>query len=301
MGIHRYIGSRLIMNNAVKSMKLSSLPRNRFLTLNGIPCKCRWKARYNSNYAVAATKWSSVTSPTHNPLPNRERQPYFIWSSSSSSNEGDDESNKKENENNGNDNGSGLMTLFILGAGLLYIGFNRSNPELLALPATKEITVNEFIHQLLKTGDVEYLTVNMRTASDEPQGNTRVSVHMRRGAMVDGEPVTQGRPYCYFHVSNVRNFELRLLEAQADLGIKSKDNIPVWYQRRTLDLNFLGYLKIAAAAGIAAIIWSVSKGKGVSMQGGMDMMKNSPFGSMTRAKTTIVNPGTKKGNVKVGT
>ena len=317
--------------DAARSFTLLTSRSTRSFSAKNIPCRCLINQSSIANninrrswrYLAASSKytWSPLSLSTQNPNHVKitspswgHERPFFLWSSSKKddddrdNDDDDDDDDRRDKQGNGGFGGGGLgggiASFLLLSLGVAAFAILDSQPE--ARSKQQEINLTKFLHGLLPTGEVDYLTVNISTLAEEegePSSSAyhHVDVHMRKGSVVDGEPITSSKPFRYFKVrGSLRSFESKLREAQNELGVHSKDHIPVWFVRR--DVQKIGdVINVVIFLGLGAGIWYLTKGR-MSAQGSQNAMRGmNPFSGMTRAKTTIVNPGAKKGVVKVWT
>jgi len=140
-----------------------------------------------------------------------------------------------------------------------------------------------FLRLMLQTGEVEKLEVSAK--------RDRVYVYLANGAIINGREVFGFGPHYSFSIGSFHKFEERLKNAQEELGIHSSDFIPVKYNppdNEIMSTLFTAMITI----GLIGIIGYFAFGKRMGAGGGMG---GSPFTSHTRAKATVILPGTRKG------
>lgn len=76
-----------------------------------------------------------------------------------------------------------------------------------------------FLRLMLQTGEVERL--------DVASAQEKVYVYLHNGAIINGREAFGHGPHYSFTIGNLKTFEERLIKAQEELGINSKDFIPI--------------------------------------------------------------------------
>jgi len=132
------------------------------------------------------------------------------------------------------------------------------------------ISWNEFVTDMLSRGEVKMITV-------VPETETAI-VTLHQGAVIKGTPVKV--PMFRLKIQDVDHFEEKLRAVEAELGIPPSGRIPVRYQRES---NF-GSI-IFTVALFVGLLYLLSRGV-TSMTSQM----GGTFGSMTKAKFTIIDP-----------
>jgi len=219
-------------------------------------------------------------------------RPYCVLSSSDGwqkfrhdSNEEKDQETSRKPPKDDPQNARPPDTMFLLLATIatFYILNNLSQPS----EDRREISWSAFLRLMLKTGEVEQLNVSLH--------GKRVYVYLRSGAVINGEKINSPGPHYNFTFGELNNFEEKLIEAQNELGIMPSEYIPVLYlQEPSISLSTL--LTVALFGAVLYLFRGGRAGsRGLSSGSGLN-----PFGSMTRAKTTIINPKAKGGKGTVG-
>jgi len=132
------------------------------------------------------------------------------------------------------------------------------------------ISWSEFVTDMLSRGEVKEIMV-------VPENETAI-IALHPGAVVKGSVVKV--PYFRMKIQGVDQFEEKLREVEAELGIPMQGRVPVTYSRPS---NLASILLPIFVMGI--LIYFLSKGlNSISSQIG------GGFGSMTKAKFTIIDP-----------
>lgn len=126
-----------------------------------------------------------------------------------------------------------------------------------AMDQTKEMTWNEFRNNILDNGYVDHLVVTNRS---------KVRVYLRPDS-----PLSAGMPKdfskYFFTIGSVESFEIKLDQAQIELGIPSKERIPVSYASEVSVVSIiLNLLPIILLVG--SLYW-MSTNVGAKAQGGI--------------------------------
>ncbi|CAG0921127.1 unnamed protein product [Notodromas monacha] len=180
---------------------------------------------------------------------------------------------------------SGVVALFV---GYMFIAFlsvvfpsKSQSPE-----SMRYISWNEFMHQMLSHGEVDHVVVH-------PDLDL-VTVVLHEGAVIKGKR-SDGKIY-HMNVPDVAGFEARLREAEAKLGVSQDSGIQVVYDRSS-DTNIVRFLVAIAMIGMLAIILSSALGgrSGGAAASSKFRTGFDPFGGLSRAKFTIVDPLTGEG------
>eukprot|EP00794_Sanderia_malayensis_P018933 gene18933-20838_t len=170
--------------------------------------------------------------------------------------------------------------IIVLGViGCLYLFTSSIDP----VPETSWFA---FKRDMLSAGEVVKLDV-------VPSGD-KVYVYLEKGAFVNGKEFFGPGPHYSFGISSIDNFEEKLEAAQKELGIKPQDFIPVKYKAENELFNtFLATLGSMAIIGFI-FYWMVGRRSsgGARQSGGFG---GNPFGNYMKAKTTVIEPGAKKG------
>ncbi|XP_071540541.1 mitochondrial inner membrane m-AAA protease component paraplegin [Panulirus ornatus] len=178
------------------------------------------------------------------------------------------------NKNNDNDERKGMLAkaalwmltayMFIAIISLLFPGSNQ--PEM-----ARYVSWNEFVHHMLGKGEVEEVIVR-------PDIDI-VTIILQEGAVIKGKKVDQ-RTY-HMNIVDLQHFEERLREAEAKLGIRTDQGIPVVYERSGDTAG-----RLLASIIVVAIIVSLLS-RNMNIKGPLSI---EGMTQMTRAKFTIIDP-----------
>ncbi|KAK7082764.1 Paraplegin [Halocaridina rubra] len=154
--------------------------------------------------------------------------------------------------------------MFIAIISLLFPSSNQ--PEM-----ARYVSWNEFVHHMLAKGEVEEVIVR-------PDIDI-VTVVLHEGAVIKGKKMDQRT----FHINivDLQHFEERLRDAEARLGIRAEQGIPVVYERSG---DTAGRL-LASIIVVAIIVSLLSRNMNIRGPLGMEGMSQ-----LTRAKFTIIDP-----------
>ncbi|XP_076056662.1 SPG7 matrix AAA peptidase subunit, paraplegin [Oratosquilla oratoria] len=154
--------------------------------------------------------------------------------------------------------------MFIAIISLLFPSSNQ--PEI-----ARYVSWNEFVHHMLSKGEVEEIIVR-------PDLDI-VTIILHEGAIIKGKKMDQ-RTF-HMNIVDMHHFEERLREAEARIGVRPDQGIPVIYERNS---DMAG--RLLASIIVVAIIVSLLS-RNVNMKGPLSM---DGISQMTRAKFTIIEP-----------
>ncbi|XP_044014936.1 paraplegin [Aphidius gifuensis] len=217
----------------------------------------------------------------NNKLNNRIFERSFSTSSSARNNDDKSKSSSEkgpkdpdqDQRQNANDQRAAVIKLFLLTAfiyGLFVYPLRRLGGSDTGETVTPFISWNEFVHQMLAKGEVQEIIV-------KPEMDW-VTVVLYEGAVVKGNK-TKMRVY-HMIVADATKLEEKLREAEHSLGVKEGHGVPIVYDRGT-GMFEIGFM----IAAVGYLLFMMIKNKGTSK-----FLPKDLFGSMTRAKYTLVDP-----------
>jgi len=225
----------------------------------------RWL--YNIAHHIASSSLSnSLLWSSDNKKPNEPFKDY-----------GNDDGNEKP-KLPGDESNSGQLIRLVAMSFIIMLALMSSMQD--NIPET---SWSVFLRLMLKTGEVEKLEVSSQ--------KDKVYVYLAKGAMINGREVFGFGPHYSFTMNgNVQAFEDKLRAAQEEIGIQTNEFIPVKYSPP--DNQIMSTLfNVAVTIGLIGLIGYFAFGRKSGSTGGLG---GNPFSSHTRAKTTIILPGTKK-------
>lgn len=134
----------------------------------------------------------------------------------------------------------------------------------------RHISWSEFVTDMLSRGEVKSITVI-------PESETAV-ISLHQGAVIKGAGVKV--PVFQMKIQGVDQFEAKLREVEAELGIPESGRVPVTYKRQSNIGSILFPLLV-----LGLVLYFMSRG-----MNSITSQMTSSFGSMTKAKFTIIDP-----------
>lgn len=159
-----------------------------------------------------------------------------------------------------------LMAFYMISTFLVMFMQNKNRPE---GPNSRFVSWNEFVHNMLATGEVRELMVR--------PGMEMVTIILHDGAIIKGKRSLSN--VYHMAIADHEKFESKLRDVEKRLGVR--DSIPVSYNRQSDTVGKL--LSTLLVAGLVLAVLSRMKG----MKGPLSM---DSFNQMGRAKFTLIDP-----------